>query len=154
MPVRPFALLLLALAAGLPAAAQVYKWTGPDGRTHYGDRPPENAPLKDLKIGIQSHAGPTKVDDWTEEIRRPPPPGVGPTGAAPVTMYATSWCPVCKRARLYFGKKGTDVREIDVEASEDGMREFREFGGRGLPLLLGGGKRGAETAGDHRGRGR
>ena len=67
MPVRPFVLLLIALAA-LPAAAQVYKWTGPDGRTHYGDRPPDDAKLKDVKVGLQSHAGPAQVDNWTEVI--------------------------------------------------------------------------------------
>jgi glutaredoxin len=136
VPARSLALLLVALAATLPAAAQVYKWTGPDGRTHYGDRPPENVPLKDLKIGIQSHAGPAQVDNWTEEIRRPPPPATGPTGAIPISMYATAWCPACKLARQYFAKKGVEVREVDVETAEDGLREFREFGGRGVPLIL------------------
>jgi glutaredoxin len=136
VPVRPFAVLLIALAAALPAGAQVYKWTGPDGRTHYGDRPPENAPLKELKIGVQSFGGPARVDNWAEVIRRPPPPSTAAPGAAAITFYSTAWCPHCKRARSYFAQKGLEVREVDIEASEDGMREFREFGGQGVPLIL------------------
>ncbi len=58
MAARVLATLLVALAAAsLPAAAQVYKWTGPDGRTHYGDRPPEDAKKQELRIGVQSFGG-------------------------------------------------------------------------------------------------
>jgi glutaredoxin len=133
---RPFALLLVSLAAVLPAAAQVYKWTGPDGRVHYGDRPPEDAKLKDVKVGLQTHAGAAQVDNWTEEIRRAPPPTTAAPGTIAVTLYGTSWCPQTKRARQYFEKKGMEIREIDIETSEDGMREFREFGGRAVPLAI------------------
>jgi glutaredoxin len=128
--------MLAALAAAAPAAAQVYKWTGPDGRVHYGDRPPDNAQLKDLRIGVTSHLGPAQVDAWTDVIRRPPPPTQAAPGALAITMYATSWCPVSKRARSYFAQKGVDFREVDVEGSEDGAREFREFGGQGVPMIL------------------
>ena len=133
---RPFALLLVTLAAALPAAAQVYKWTGPDGRTHYGDRPPEDAKLKDVKVGLQSHAGTAQVDNWTEVIRRAPPPTTAPPGTIAITMYSAEWCPVSKRARAWFAQKGIEVREIDIEVAEDGMREFREFGGRTVPLVI------------------
>ena len=136
MAARPFALLLLALAAALPAGAQVYKWTGPDGRTHYGDRPPEDAKLKDVRIGLQSHAGPVVVDNWTEEIRRAPPPTQAQPGAFAVTLYVTPWCAPCKRARAHLAQKGVDFREVDVEASEENGTEFREFGGKAVPLIL------------------
>jgi glutaredoxin len=136
VPARPIALALLALAAALPAGAQVYKWTGPDGRVHYGDRPPENAKLKDVKVGLQSHAGPAQVDNWTEEIRRAPPPTTVAPGTIAITMYVTSWCPQSKRARQYFSQKGLEVREVDVETGEEGLLEFREFGGRAVPLIV------------------
>jgi len=136
VPARPFALLLIALATALPAGAQVYKWTGPDGRTHYGDRPPEDAKLKDVKVGLRSHTGPAQVDNWTEEIRRAPPPTTAAPGTIAVTLYSTAWCPVSKRARNYFTQKGLEVREVDIEVAEDGMLEFREFGGRAVPLVI------------------
>lgn len=136
MTARPFAALLVMLAAALPAEAQVYKWTGPDGRTHYGDRPPADAKLKDVRIGLQSHAGPAQVDNWTEEIRRAPPPTTAAPGAIAITLYTASWCPVSKRARDYVTQKGLEVREVDVEVAEEGMREFREFGGRAVPLVI------------------
>ncbi len=141
MPRRPTILLLAALAAAAPAAAQVYKWTGPDGRTHYGDRPPEEAKAQSLRIGVQSHTGPATLDTWTDVIRRPPPPTTAQPGAVPITFYSTAWCPHCKRARQYFARKGLEVREVDVESSEEGLREFREFGGQGVPLILVGDQR-------------
>jgi len=141
VPARPIALLVLTLAAALPAPAQVYKWTGPDGRTHYGDRPPEEAKAQSLRIGVQSHAGPAVQDTWTDVIRRPPPPTTAQPGALPITFYSTSWCPHCKRARQYFAQKALEVREVDVENSEEGLREFREFGGQGVPLILVGDQR-------------
>ena len=46
------AALLLALWALTPAppAAQVYKWTGPDGKVQYGDRPPDESKAQALKV--------------------------------------------------------------------------------------------------------
>lgn len=41
---RLAAVLVLALVlAGIPAVAEVYKWTDADGNVHYGDRPPSSA---------------------------------------------------------------------------------------------------------------
>jgi len=33
----------------------------------------------------------------------------------PITMYMTTWCPVCRRASAYLASRGYDVRELDVE---------------------------------------
>ena len=46
---RAAAALALALAA-LPAWSQVYKWTGPDGKVQYGDKPPPESKVQSLKI--------------------------------------------------------------------------------------------------------
>ena len=138
-----FALALAALAA-LPAAAQVYKWTGPDGRTHYGDRPPEDARKQELRIGVQSFGGPAEVDTWTRVLKRPPAVDSAKPRNAAITMFSTSWCPHCKRAKAYFAQKGVSFREVDIEASEEGRREFGEYGGSGVPLII---------VGEHRMRG-
>ena len=142
MPARVLALLLVALAvAGLPAAAQVYKWTGPDGRTHYGDRPPEDAKKQELRIGVQSFGGPAQVDTWTQVLKRPPAVDTSKPRSAAVTMFSTSWCPHCKRAKSYFAQKGVGYREVDIEASDSGRREFEQYGGSGVPLIIVGERR-------------
>jgi glutaredoxin len=142
MAARALAIVLVALAAaGLPAAAQVYKWTGPDGRTHYGDQPPEDAKKQELRIGVQSFGGPAQVDTWTQVLKRPPAVDTSKPRSAAVTMFSTSWCPHCKRAKAYFAQKGVGYREVDIEASESGRREFEQYGGSGVPLIIVGERR-------------
>ena len=134
-PPRAIVLALLAGGLALPGAAQVYKWTDRDGRVHFGDRPPPEAEAEELKI--RSHEGAAEVKDWSAVIRGKRPPNASPQQ---VTMYSTQWCGVCKRARAYFAANGIRHTEIDVEQSEAGRLEFREMGGRGVPLILVGGK--------------
>jgi len=129
------ALALAALLLALPATAQVYKWTDPSGKVHYGDRPPDDARKQELRIRIPSYDGPVQVRDWSAVL------GSRPASAAgTVTMYSTEWCGHCKNARSYFAAKGISYREIDVEKSEPAAREFKSLGGRGVPLILVGGK--------------
>jgi glutaredoxin len=132
------AVLLLAVAAlaAPPAAAQVFKWTGPDGRTHYGDRPPGDAKKEEVRIGVQSFGGPAQVDTWAQVLKRPPAVDTSKPRASAVTMFSTSWCPHCKRAKSYFAQKGVSYREVDIEASDAGRREFAEYGGSGVPLII------------------
>ena len=146
MPNLPHAIrLALALAvaalAALPAAAQVYKWTGPDGRTHYGDSPPDNAPKRELRIDVQSFGGPAEVDTWTKVLKRPPAVDTAKPRSASITMFSTTWCPHCKRAKSYFAQKGVSFREVDIEASDSGRREFEQYGGKGVPLIIVGERR-------------
>jgi len=132
------ALLILAVAAlaSAPAGAQVFKWTGPDGRTHYGDRPPGDAKKEELRIGVQSFGGPAQVDTWAQVLKRPPAVDTSKSRASAVTMFSTSWCPHCKRAKAYFAQKGVSYREVDIEASDAGRREFAGYGGSGVPLII------------------
>lgn len=146
MPHVPYAIrLAIALAvaalAALPAAAQVYKWTGPDGRTHYGDSPPDNAPKRELRIDVQSFGGPAEVDTWTKVLKRPPAVDTAKPRSASITMFSTTWCPHCKRAKSYFAQKGVGFREVDIEASDSGRREFEQYGGKGVPLIIVGERR-------------
>lgn len=133
----------ITLAAGLmlafAASAQVHKWTDPSGKVHYGDRPPEDAKSEQLKVDTGSYTGPVQVTDWAAIIRRKPA-NAPAAGSKDVVMYATSRCVHCKRARAYFAEKGIRYTEVDVEASDANRKEFQELGGRGVPLILVGGK--------------
>ena len=129
-------LLLVAFLAVAPAAAQVYKWTDPSGKVHYGDRPPEDAKKQEVKIRIPSYDGPVQVRDWSAILKTNP----SAASAGQVTMYSTSWCGHCKNARNYFAAKRIAYRDLDVEKSDAAASEFKRLGGSGVPLILVGGK--------------
>ena len=85
---RAAALLAAALAVvAQPSDAQVYKWTGPDGRTHYGDTPPDGAGRQEVRIGVQSFGGPAQVDTWTQVLKRPPAVDTSKPRGSAVTMF-------------------------------------------------------------------
>jgi glutaredoxin len=48
---------------------------------------------------------------------------------------------VCKRARAYLTAKGIGFREYDVEKDPTGKRHYRQMMGRGVPILVVGGRR-------------
>ena len=79
---RSSATLLLALVlAGSPAFAQVFKWTDAQGRTHYGDKAPEDAKTQEIKVQATSYDGPPRLPtrDTSNAYRRcrPADPGFG-----------------------------------------------------------------------------
>ena len=50
--------------------------------------------------------------------------------APSVTMYATSWCPYCERARRLLSGKGVAVEEIDIERAPGKRAEMQTRSGR------------------------
>lgn len=128
-------ILLAALLLCLPSWGQVYKWTDSTGKTVYGDKPPEEARAKELRI--QSYDQPVVVKDWSQVIRSK---SAGASPGSGVTMFSTAWCGYCKLARAYFRNKGIAFTDIDVEKSDDGRRRYQELGGGGVPIILVGSK--------------
>ena len=57
--------------------------------------------------------------------------------AAPVLMYARSWCPYCDRARELLTHKGVAFQEIDIE-TQPGQREdmIRRSGQHTVPQIF------------------
>jgi glutaredoxin 3 len=49
---------------------------------------------------------------------------------AEVTMYTTSWCPYCERARRLLRSKGVAFQEIDIEAAPEKRAEMQNRSGR------------------------
>src|SRR5438093_1126690 len=37
-----------------------------------------------------------------------------------VTMYSTTWCPDCRRAKSFLRERGVDFREVDIEEDPSG----------------------------------
>jgi mycoredoxin len=38
----------------------------------------------------------------------------------PITMYCTTWCPDCWRAKSFLKKRGVEFREVDIEEDSSG----------------------------------
>ncbi len=113
-----------------PIGAEIYKWFDGDGKVHFGDQPPSAANFERLDLRINTYTNPETTDVGKDF-------GV----VNEVTMYGASWCAVCKTARKYFRAKGITFVEYDIEKSRKGKRDFKILGGKGVPIILVGGKR-------------
>ena len=49
---------------------------------------------------------------------------------APVTMYTTSWCPYCSRARALLERKGVSFEDIDIDEAPEKRTEMQNRSGR------------------------
>lgn len=61
------------------------------------------------------------------------------TAGGGIVMYATEWCQYCQQTREFFAENGIDYIEYDIEKSAERNREYRDLGGRGVPLVNVGG---------------
>lgn len=128
---KPFhALLLLALAlAGQATLAQTYKWVDAQGRTHYGDRPPADAGARPVTAAINTYSGTPVLNAAGKPVA---------TVRENLVIYTTPTCGYCTAAKAHMGRRGIPYTERDVTTSESYEREFRQKGGRGVPLIVAG----------------
>ena len=132
---KAVAVFCTSLALAISASAQVYKWTDSTGKVHYGDQPPPEAKAAQVKVdAVTSYEGPPVVDNWAGVIRGESP-RVRPDPNT-LTMYSTTWCGYCKRARAYLAANKIAYREIDIEASKPNHEQFKAYGGKGVPMFL------------------
>jgi glutaredoxin len=123
---------LCALLICIPASAQpIYRSVGPDGRVQYTDKPPPGAQATPVRERINSYSGtPTVSGATTPAAQRPE-----------VRMYATDWCPYCRRAQAFFARQGIRYTHLDIEKSPAAHAEYKQLGGRGVPVILVGAQR-------------
>jgi glutaredoxin len=122
--------LLLILACVFPVqpvSAEIYRWVDENGKTHISDKPPVNTEAELVKLNIKSYTD-TSVSDSSVTVKDK------------VVMYSTSTCPYCIKAKRYFRKNNIPFEERDINKSKQARREFKELGGRGVPLILVGSK--------------
>jgi glutaredoxin len=118
---------LCALLASIPVSAQqIHRWVDADGRVQYSDQPPPGVASKPVATRINSYGGAAEVSGTA-----------APAASRPeIKMFATDWCPHCRRAQAFFARQGISYTHIDVEKSESGRAEYRGLGGRGVPLIM------------------
>ena len=120
---------LLMFIAG-SATAGIYKWVDENGKTHFGDKPPQQSGAEQMELQLNTFSG-YQVRERDDGIA---------TGGK-VVIYSTTWCGVCERAKDYFKANNIPYKEYDVEKSEKGKRDFKRMKGRGVPVILVGSKR-------------
>ena len=57
-----------------------------------------------------------------------------------VVMYGASWCGYCAKARRYMDRHAITYIEHDIDTSIDGRREYKDLGGKAVPLFQIGGQ--------------
>lgn len=55
-----------------------------------------------------------------------------------LVIYTTPTCGYCVQAKAHMGRRGIPYTERDVTLSDSHEREFRQKGGRGVPLIVAG----------------
>jgi len=55
---------------------------------------------------------------------------------APITMYATGWCPYCARARALLERKGASWTEIDTDDAAQREQMIARSGRRTVPQIF------------------
>jgi glutaredoxin-like YruB-family protein len=118
-------LAILLVNAGLAQAQTVYKWVDAQGKVHYSEYPPARGDAAALDLHVTSYEGPAAVEDITNVA-----------GGRSVTLYTTSWCGICKRAKAHLDRKGVSYRAVDIEQDRSARDEFKRLGGRGVPLIV------------------
>lgn len=123
-------LLIILFTAILPShAEQVYKWVDEHGKVHFGDKKPKEQEVEAIDIKIINSIESVTYEDSTID-----------TGDK-VIIYTASWCGYCKKAKKYFKNKGISYTEMDIEKSRIAKMQFKNLGGKGVPMILVGKKK-------------
>ena len=124
-------ILLLSLLAPLMTIAEIHNWQDASGTPSFGDQPLDQAstPLATSPLNTFHLKAPTPSE-------QPPPKAKPPK----VTLYTTSWCGFCRKARAYFRQQGIKFVDYDVEKNVDAARRKqaldKKYKSRGVPLAI------------------
>lgn len=130
-----FTILPLALVAS-NALAGAYTWVDENGVRHFSDRAPitSNQRVESIRVPeistVTTRQIPPEALDFLDTTTRKP------AKRKRVVMYSAEWCGVCKRAKGYFKQNNVRFTEKDIDKSPQAREEFKELGGRGVPLIV------------------
>ena len=121
-----FGFAALVVAGGAFAQAQVYRYTDPDGRTVYSDRPPssdvKNLQTKKLGANYISTSEPSYSAALAAE-------------RFPVTLYTFQCGEVCQNAEALLNKRGVPFTIVNV-SEPDGQTRLQAVASEGVAPVL------------------
>ncbi len=97
-----------------------------------GQVPPASIKLPTMEDAPPPAAPQAKAKARISPARQKHAAGALPANMPYIVMYATATCPYCAKARAYMAERGIPYEERDA----GGAREFRQYGGRGVPLFV------------------
>ncbi len=133
-------LAALVLGAGV-VRSEIYRWQDPQGGWHFGDRPPASAKARVVHPRVNAVAPSPGLRSAAQGLKAQAGRSHPKARRPRVVMYSASWCGVCKRARGYFRSHHIPFKEYDVETTAKGRRDYKRLKGKGVPLILVGGRR-------------
>lgn len=130
------AMSLLVLSGAV--SADIYRWVDQQGRSHFSDRPPNTVQSEPVTVKINTYSSPSYSPDILsfDDEQKP-----FPQSSHKVTIYSTSWCGVCQKAKAYFKSHYISYTEYDVETTARGKADFQQMQGKGVPIILVGNRR-------------
>lgn len=115
--------------AALPAAAQVYRIVGPDGKVTFSDQPPP-AP------GAQAARAPSGGGNVAASGSASLPYELRTVASRyPVTLYTSNDCGPCNSARVFLNSRGIPFSERTVSTNDDAAALRRLSGEVRVPFL-------------------
>lgn len=115
--------------AALPAAAQVYRIVGPDGKVTFSDKPPPAPGAQAARAasgaGNVAAAGGAGLPYELRTV----------ASRYPVTLYSSSDCGPCNSARVFLTSRGVPFSERTVSTNEDAAALRRLSGEVRVPFL-------------------
>jgi len=119
--------ILIGTASAPLAAAQLYQWKDPQGRTVYSDQPPppsiRNAQQKSFK-GNLIEVGESYAAKTAREKN-------------PVTLYASACGAPCDQARQLLTERGVPFSNKDPQANPEAQAALQKLTGRlSVPVLV------------------
>lgn len=115
-----FAFAALAIACAASAQSQVYRYTDPDGRVVYSDKPPpanaKNVQTKRLGANFVETSQPSLAAQQASD-------------RFPVTLYTFPCGEVCTNAEALLNRRGVPFAIVNVQADEQGMARMQAMTG-------------------------
>ncbi len=113
-------LAVLAVATGVLAQAQVYRYTEPDGRIVYTDRPPpsnaRNVQTKRLSANFVETSEPSLAAQQASD-------------RFPVTLFTFECGEVCQNAEALLNRRGVPYSTVNVQTDEQGRARMQSMTG-------------------------
>ncbi|MFW5450718.1 MAG: glutaredoxin domain-containing protein [Methylophagaceae bacterium] len=111
--------------------ADIYKWVDDSGKVHFSDKVQQNHQVEKIELKINSYQGVT-YEPYQQDVGN----DSEQESSKRVTMFSTSWCGYCKKARKYFNLNAIPFVEYDIENNQHAKKRYDSLGGRGVPLIL------------------
>lgn len=114
-------------------SAEIYQWKDQHGRTHFGDKKPQQQQAEKVKLKINTYLNVSFDSVKAVENHS--------TSTTRIELYSTDWCKYCKQAKAYFKQYNIAYTEYNIEKSRDARRRYKKLGARGVPVIVMGDRR-------------